>query len=349
MSRDKIGVLTGGGDCPGLNPAIRAVVRMADRHQIDVVGFKKGWAGPIQGHTMPLSLDHIDEILLEGGTILGSSRTNPYKGDPSHIQSIKDNIKKFNLRALVAIGGEDTMGVAHKLSQEGLLIVGIPKTIDNDLDATDMTLGFPSAVQVACESMDRLRSTARSHDRIIIVEIMGRHAGWLTAYSGIAGGADVILVPEFSQNLDFICESLESVKNRGKNYALIAIAEGTKIIGDDGKEILSQSKAPVDAFGHVALGGIGDLLQTMLKERTGRDVRSVVLGHTQRGGSPTAMDRVLSTALGVEAVKCIVEKDYGKMAALKEGRISRVSLQEGVGRLKTLSQEFYDFSQLFRG
>ncbi|MEZ4705280.1 MAG: ATP-dependent 6-phosphofructokinase [Bdellovibrionota bacterium] len=349
MSTQKIGILTGGGDCPGLNPAIRAVVRMASHHHIQVIGFRKGWLGPIINETLALDPHNIDDILLEGGTILGSSRTNPYKGDPSQIQNIKDNLQKQGMHALVAIGGEDTMGVANKLSKEGLNIVGIPKTIDNDLDATDMTLGFPTAVQIASDALDRLRSTAKSHDRVMIVEIMGRHAGWLTAYSGIAGGADVILVPEFPKTIDEICATLEKTSHRGKSYALIAIAEGAKILTSDGKEITSASQTPVDSFGHVALGGIGDLLKDLLKEKTGRDVRCTVLGHTQRGGTPTAMDRVLSTGLGIEAFQCILEKDFGKMAALKQGKIQRVSLQEGVGRLKTLSKEFYEFSQQLTG
>ncbi|MCB1197316.1 MAG: ATP-dependent 6-phosphofructokinase [Deltaproteobacteria bacterium] len=344
----KVGILTGGGDCPGLNPAIRAVVRTLSSKGYEVFGFKKGWHGPIANETMTLDMANIDKLLITGGTCLGSSRTNPYNQEGG-VEAIKKTFKDQNLHALVAIGGEDTMGVAHKLSsQENLPIVGIPKTIDNDLDATDMTLGFQTAVQIACDAIDRLKTTAESHDRVMVVEIMGRHAGWLTAYAGLAGGADCVITPEFPMEIDEVCKYVQSTESRGKNYAIIAVAEGAKIL-NKGQEITSQSEHAVDSFGHVQLGGIGDLLKNLLKEKTGRDVRSTNLGHIQRGGTPTAMDRVLSTSLGLECANNILKENWGMMSAFKDGKIQSVTLADGVGRLKTLSEEFYSRCQAFFG
>jgi len=346
--KKKVGILTGGGDCPGLNPAIRAVIRVLTKHDYDVIGFKGGWKGPIENQTISIDFANIDKLLIEGGTCLRSSRTNPYKTDGG-VEAIKKTFLDQNLHALVAIGGEDTMGVAHRLfTEENLPIVGIPKTIDNDLDATDMTLGFQTAVQIATEAMDRLKTTAESHDRVMVVEIMGRHAGWLTAYSGLAGGADVVITPEFPMDLDEICKYIQSTQSRGKNYALIAIAEGATIL-HNGKEVTSQSEKPVDSFGHVQLGGIGDVLKSLLKEKTGRDVRATNLGHIQRGGTPTAMDRVLSTSLGLECAKNIMHKNWGSMSAFKDGKIQTVTLADGVGRLKILTEEFYDRCKAFFG
>lgn len=343
-----VGILTGGGDCPGLNQAIRAIVKVLHSKGYQMIGFKKGWKGAIRNESQPIDVSQIDELIDVGGTFLGSSRTNPYK-EPDGVAHIRKTFEAQKLSCLVAIGGEDTLGVAHKLYKEGLPVVGLPKTIDNDLDATDITIGFITAVQIATEAMDRLRTTARSHERVMVVEIMGRHAGWLTAYSGIAGGADLVLVPEFTKSLSEICEVVQKNKARGKNYSIIAIAEGAAFLDDHGKKITSESETPVDSFGHVQLGGIGDILAKMIKEKTGRDVRATNLGHTQRGGSPAAMDRVLSTALGVHTAKLVLEKNYGKMSALKDGKIQTVTLEQGVGRLKILTQEFYSIAETLFG
>lgn len=346
--RKKIGILTGGGDCPGLNAAIRAVVRSLTPHDYDIVGFKGGWRGPTINETVSLDLTKIDDLLIKGGTILGSSRTNPLK-DAGAIEGIKKTFKDQNLTGLIAIGGEDTMGVANVLhGKEKLNINGIPKTIDNDLDATDLTLGFQTAVQIATDAIDRLKTTAESHDRVMVVEIMGRHAGWLTAYAGLAGGADCVITPEYPMSLEDVCKIVNQTKVRGKNYAIIAIAEGAKIL-HEGKEITSQSEKPVDSFGHVQLGGIGDVLKSLLKEKTGRDVRATNLGHIQRGGTPTAMDRVLSTSLGLECARNVMKGQWGLMSAYKEGKIQSVTLEQGVGRLKTLTEEFYGRCQAFFG
>jgi phosphofructokinase-like protein len=347
MSKN-VGILTGGGDCPGLNQAIRAIVRVLTKQKYNVIGFKKGWKGAIKNETTPIDLINIDELITEGGTCLGSSRTNPYKEDGG-VEAIRKTFAAQQLDCLVAIGGEDTLGVANKLHKEGFNVVGLPKTIDNDLDGTDITIGFITAVQIATEAMDRLRTTAKSHERVMIVEIMGRHAGWLTAYSGIAGGADMVLVPEFPKKLSEICDVIAQNKARGKNYSIIAIAEGASFIDDKGNSINSESETPVDSFGHVQLGGIADILSKMVKDKTGRDVRATNLGHTQRGGTPAAMDRVLSTALGIHTANLVLKKDFGKMSALKDGKIQTVTLQEGVGRLKTLTKEFYQLTEMLEG
>ncbi|HLG19717.1 MAG TPA: ATP-dependent 6-phosphofructokinase [Bdellovibrionota bacterium] len=344
----RIGVLTGGGDAPGLNAAIRAIVRTAATHKIDVLGIRLGWKGLLTNDTMPLTLDRIDELLYRGGTVLGTSRTNPYKEKDGPGQ-VRKTLASNHLDALIAMGGEDTIGVAAKLFAEGLPIVGVPKTIDNDLDATQFTIGFHTALDIVTEAMDRLRTTAESHDRVMIVEIMGRHAGWLAAYAGIAGGADAVLVPEFPTKLQDLCNILRKCRDRGKNYCLIAVAEGAEVIGENGEKISSQSEAPVDAFGHVQLGGIADRLKDLVKKKTGYDTRSTILGHVQRGGSPTAFDRILATAFGVRAVELVKKKEFGKMPALVGGQITAVPLSDAVARLKTLTPEVYQLAQVFFG
>lgn len=343
-----VGILTGGGDCPGLNQAIRAIIRVLKKDDYNIIGFKKGWKGAIRNETAPIDFTNIDELIVEGGTFLGSSRTNPYK-EEGGVAAIKKTFEAQKLDCLIAIGGEDTLGVANKLHKEGFNVVGLPKTIDNDLDATDITIGFITAVQIATDAIDRLRTTAKSHERVMIVEIMGRHAGWLTAYSGIAGGADMILVPEYTKSINEVCDVIAKNKARGKNYSIIAIAEGASFTDDKGNKITSESATPVDSFGHVQLGGIGEILSKMIKEKTGRDTKATNLGHIQRGGSPAAMDRVLSTALGIQTAKLVMNKDFGKMSALKDGKIQTVTLQEGVGRLKTLTKEFYDLAETLFG
>lgn len=339
----KVGVLTGGGDCPGLNPAIRAVVRLASKYGYDVIGFRYGWKGALTNQTTTLSVENIDDLLARGGTTLGSSRTNPYK-EKNGPTTIKKNLESNGLDALIAIGGEDTIGVAAKLFKEGLPLVGIPKTIDNDLDCTAFTVGFPTAVEIVTEALDRIRTTAESHGRVMVVEIMGRHAGWLATYGGLAGGADIILVPEFPTKLDTLFSTVKKAKER-KNYAIVGVAEGAKLVDEEGKEITSQSAQPVDAFGHVQLGGIGDLVKNYIKEKTGFDTRLTSLGHLQRGGPPSAFDRVLATIYGMAAMELVKAKDYGKMPALMDGKIQTVKLSEATGKLKTLSSELYELSK----
>lgn len=344
----KVGVLTGGGDCPGLNPAIRGIIRRAHQWGDEVVGLRDGWKGIMEGTIQELSLSSVDDLLVKGGTVLGTSRTNPYKEEGGEAK-VKKSINRLGLDALIAIGGEDTLGVAHKLTVAGLPLVGLPKTIDNDLEVTDFTLGFPTAVEIATEAMDRLRTTAESHNRVMIVEIMGRHAGWLTAYSGLAGGADAVLLPEFKVSVNEVCEILTRLTKRGKNYAIIAIAEGASVIDENGKDIKSHSKEAVDSFGHVALGGIGDRLKELLKQKTGRDIRATVLGHTQRGGAPTAFDRILSTAFGVKAMELAHNRIFGKMPALVGGRIEAVPLSDAVAKLKTVGPELNELLRVFFG
>ncbi|MFA5093161.1 MAG: 6-phosphofructokinase, partial [Candidatus Omnitrophota bacterium] len=289
----KIGILTGGGDCPGLNPVIRAVVRKALLEGYEVVGIRNGWKGLVENDTVRLDLNTVSGILPKGGTILGTSRTNPYKKE-GDLQKVKENFKKIGLDALVAVGGEDTLGVASKLVKEGLPVVGVPKTIDNDLSATDYTFGFDTALNVAMECIDRLHTTAESHHRIMVAEVMGRHAGWIALEAGIAGGADMILIPEVAIDLDEICNVIKKRHSRGKTFSIIVVSEGAKFSGQD--MVLQEKK--LDAFGHVRLGGIGEELAARIEERTGFETRVSVLGHIQRGGSPTAFDRVLGTRFG---------------------------------------------------
>jgi len=346
---NRVGVLTGGGDCSGLNPAIRAIVRTAARANWEVLGFLRGWKGLLQNETRPIGADGIDDLIARGGTVLGTSRTNPYK-EKDGATRIQRVLETNHLNALIAIGGEDTLGVAAKLFEElKIPIVGVPKTIDNDLDATDFTIGFYSAVQIVTDSIDQLKTTAESHDRVMIVEIMGRHAGWLATYGGIAGGADVILVPEFPMTLTQICEAVELCRKRGKRYAIIAVAEGAKVIAENGHEIAEQSHEAVDAFDHVSLGGIGEVLRDLIKGKTGWDTRSTALGHVQRGGSPAAFDRILGTAYGVRAMELVLKGEFGKMPAHWQGQLTAVPLKAAVGKLKTLSPALYDLAKGFFG
>jgi 6-phosphofructokinase 1 len=341
----RIGILTGGGDCPGLNPVIRAVVRRAMIAGHQVIGVKNGWKGMAENDTMPLTMESISGILPKGGTILGTSRTNPYKkaGD---VDKVKENFKIMGLDALVAVGGEDTLGVASKLVKDGLPnIVGVPKTIDNDLSATDYTFGFDTALNIAMDCIDRLHTTAESHHRIIVAEVMGRHAGWIALEAGIAGGADVILIPEVPIDIEEVCAILKKRHERGKLFSIVVVAEGAefKEIG----AVLQEKK--LDAFGHVRLGGIGEELAKLIEEKTGYETRVSVLGHIQRGGSPTAFDRVLGTRLGVKAVELILNKKFGKMVALQGIKIVDVPLEDAVKALKTVDMELYDIAKVFFG
>jgi ATP-dependent phosphofructokinase / diphosphate-dependent phosphofructokinase len=340
----RIGVLTGGGDCPGLNAVIRAVVTKGVQvHGHEFVGFRDGWKGPLEGLTRPLGVADVHGILERGGTILGSSRTNPYKGYGG-LDRIRTNIQDAGIDALVAIGGEDTLGVAKRLTDDGLGVVGVPKTIDNDLFATDYTFGFDTAVMIATESIDRIRTTAESHHRAIVVEVMGRHAGWIALHSGMAGGANVILVPEREFDIEQVTEWVRSCSERGV-APIVVTAEGALPIG--GTE--SKKTDSLDAFGHRRLGGIADWLADQLEKRTGIETRSVVLGHLQRGGVPTAFDRVLSTRFGLHAADAVNDKDFGKMVALHGTDIVRVPLAEAVGTLKTVPPERMTEAEVFFG
>jgi phosphofructokinase-like protein len=340
----RVGVLTGGGDCPGLNAVIRAVVRKGiEVHDWEIVGFKNGWQGPISGDSRPLGLDDVEDILTRGGTILRSSRTNPYKIDGG-VDAIKATMAAQNIDALVAIGGEDTLGVAKRLTDDGVGVVGVPKTIDNDLGATDYTFGFDTAVSIATEAIDRLHTTAESHHRALVVEVMGRHAGWIALHSGLAGGASVILTPEREFSVDQVVKWVE--RRFEREYApIIVVAEGALPAG--GRESLLNGEK--DAFGHVRLGGIGTWLAEEIAERTGKESRAVVLGHVQRGGTPTAYDRVLATRFGLHAVDAVADGDFGVMVALKGTDIVRVKLSEATAELKTVPTERYEEAEVFFG
>ena len=328
-----MGILTGGGDCPGLNGVIRAVVRRAHGLGDGVVGFRDGWRGPIEGDTMPLPLDAVRGILPRGGTILGSSRTNPFKREDG-VERIRETLVEHSLDGLIAIGGEDTLGAAAKLHEAGLNVVGVPKTIDNDLGGTDLTFGFDTAVQVATEAIDRLHTTAESHKRILILEVMGRHAGWIAFYSGIAGGADAILVPERPFDVEELCAHLERRFALGRHFGIVVVSEGAMPVGGDIEAVGGQ----VDEFGHARLGGVGQRLEAEIERRTGYETRTTVLGHIQRGGTPTAFDRVLATRLGIAAMEAAHEGRWGTMASLKAMQIEMVQLNDAVRELRTLGE-----------
>jgi phosphofructokinase-like protein len=328
----RIGVLTGGGDCPGLNAVIRAVVRKAARaHGHQVIGFRHGWRGVVEGDVVELTVDSTRGLLHRGGTILGTSRTNPYKDD-AELASALSNLSRERIDVLVAIGGEDTLGVAHRLAGDGIACVGVPKTIDNDLSATDFTFGFDTAVQTATEAVDRLHTTAESHDRVMIVEVMGRHAGWIALHTGLAGGADAILVPEVPFEVDELCAHLERRHAGGTNFSIVVVAEGA--VPREGT--MATTEAEVDDFGHVRLGGIAGLLAPEVRARTGYDTRVVVLGHLLRGGTPTAFDRILATRFGLAAVDAVLEEDHDVMVALRGTDIVRVPLAAALETLKTV-------------
>jgi 6-phosphofructokinase 1 len=339
-----IGILTGGGDCPGLNSVIRAVVRKGINEGYKIIGIKNGWKGLIENNTQELTFNSISGILPKGGTILGTSRTNPYK-NPDDVKKVKENYKNLNLAALIAIGGEDTLGVAGKLSKEGLNVIGVPKTIDNDLNETDFTFGFDTAINTVMECIDRLHTTAESHHRIIVVETMGRHAGWIATYAGIAGGADFILIPEIPIDIDQVCQSIKKRHTRGKTFSIIVVAEGSHF-----KEgfTLAQDKG-TDAFGHERLGGIGNTLAKEIEKRTSYETRVTVLGHIQRGGSPTAFDRVLGTKYGIKAMELIISKQFGNMVALKGNKIVMVPLEVATAKLKLVDKELYRIAETFFG
>ncbi len=341
----RIGMLTGGGDCPGLNAVIRAVVRKGVTvHGHSIVGFRHGWRGVIEGDVVDLDLDAARGLLPRGGTILGSSRTNPFKADDG-VARLLTTIEEERIDALIVIGGEDTLGVAHRLADVGVRIVGVPKTIDNDLSATEVTFGFDTAVQTATDAIDRLHTTAESHDRVMVVEVMGRHAGWIALHSGLAGGADVILIPELPFDIAEVCERLQHRSRRGENFSIVVVAEGA--VPAEGTMTLASGA--VDDFGHVQLGGVANQVTDEIKVRTGFDTRVTILGHLLRGGTPTAFDRILATRFGIAAIDAVHEGAGDVMVALQAGEIVTVPLEDAVGTLKTVDAALYDLATVFFG
>jgi ATP-dependent phosphofructokinase / diphosphate-dependent phosphofructokinase len=341
----RIGILTGGGDCPGLNAVIRAVVRKGEGiYGHNIVGYRGGWRGPMDGDSTDLGIGNVRGLLPRGGTILGTSRTNPYKSEGGP-EKVRKTLQRDNISALIAIGGEDTLGVAHKLSKEGLHIVGVPKTIDNDLSATDFTFGFHTAVQIATELIDRLHTTAESHDRVMVVEVMGRHAGWIATYSGLAGGADVILVPEQPFDIDEVCARLMHRHTNGANFSIVVVAEGATPL----EGTMELQTGELDEFGHVRLGGVGNRVAKEIEQRTGFEARVTALGHVLRGGTPTAYDRVIATRFGLEAIDAVNESDFGKMVAMRGTDFIRVPIEDGVAELKTLDPKLYEAASVFFG
>ncbi|MDQ3096385.1 MAG: 6-phosphofructokinase [Actinomycetota bacterium] len=340
----RVGVLTGGGDCPGLNAVIRAVVRRGvSEYGYEFVGFRDGWRGPLENVTCELGIPQVRGILPRGGTILGSSRTNPFKVDGG-VEQITANLKANDVDALIAIGGEDTLGVATRLADLGVNVVGVPKTIDNDLSGTDFTFGFDTAVNIATEAIDRLHTTAESHHRVLVVEVMGRHAGWIALHSGLAGGANIILIPEQPYDIEKVCALVE--RRFQLQYApIIVVAEGA-VPAEGSMETVT---AELDSFGHVRLGGVGDRLAAEIEARTGKEARAVVLGHTQRGGTPTAFDRWLATRFGLHAIAAVHDGDFGKMVALRGTDIVRVDLSEGTSKLKTVDPAQYAEAEVLFG
>ncbi|WP_036221444.1 ATP-dependent 6-phosphofructokinase [Mesoaciditoga lauensis] len=338
----RVAVLTGGGDCPGLNAVIRGIVKA--RKDEEVVGIMRGWKGAVEGTYVRLSDENVEGIHLLGGTILGTSRVNPFsiEGGPEKVEA---NLKKEGIDALIAIGGDDTLTVASKFSSRGFKVIGVPKTIDNDVANTDYTFGFHTAVNVGADAIDRLQSTAKSHERIIFVELMGRNAGWITLEAGLAAGAHLILIPEFPRTIEEIIEVLDK-RMKAKRYAVVAVAEGFKpteleqVVGD---------KTSVDAFGHIKLGGIAHYLAEIIEQKTGYETRSVVLGHLLRGGTPTAFDRILGTRYGVEAMRLVQQGDFGRMVALRGNDIISIPLQYGVATKKVVPYEYYKLAEMFFG
>ncbi len=344
----RIGILTGGGDCPGLNAAIRAITRKGIQEGDNILGILQGWKGMITGQHEELTLRAVSGLIHRGGTILHTSRTNPFKEEEGG-EKVVATFKRLGLDALIAIGGEDTLGVAQKLFKEHKLpVVGVPKTIDNDLSGTDVTFGFDTAVSIATEAIDRLHTTAESHDRVMVVEVMGRHAGWIAVHSGMAGGGDVILIPERPFDLDEVSEAISARHARGKNFSIIVVAEGARLDSKNAEGVVKQTE-DIDEFGHVRLGGIGHFLGREIEERTGFETRVTVLGHVQRGGSPTAHDRILATLFGVRAHDLVREGKFGMMAAIVNGRIDEVTLEEAVKELKTVDMDLFQVAAIFSG
>jgi phosphofructokinase-like protein len=346
----RVGILTGGGDCPGLNAVIRAVTRKAlDVYGFEVVGILEGWRGLLEKKIKVMTLNDVSGILHRGGTILKSSRTNPLES-PEHVKDSFRNLKEIGIDALIAIGGEDTLGVAKELFDKGVKVVGVPKTIDNDLNGTDYTFGFDTAVNIATEAIDRLHTTAESHNRVMIVEVMGRHTGWIAVQAGLAGGADVILIPEKPFDLDKVCQLVEKRHKKGKDFSIIVVAEGAKLpTPEDKNGTYVVQDWEKDAFGHVRLGGVGNVLGREVRRKTGFDTRVTVLGHLQRGGSPTAFDRVLATRFGIAAIDLVNEGVFGKMVALRGNKIEAVDLAEATKGIKMVDEKLYEIAEVFFG
>ncbi len=333
----RIGLLTGGGDCPGLNAVIRAVVRKGERQYDDeFVGFNDGWKGVVESTYVPLDVERCRGILPRGGTILGSSRTNPFKVEGG-VERIKQTLSSLEVEALVVIGGDDTLGVADKLAHDGVQVVGVPKTIDNDLSATELTFGFHTAVQICVDAIDRLHTTAESHDRVMVCEVMGRNAGWIATYAGIAGGAAEILIPEVAFDIEDMAQRIKRRHERGRYATIVVVAEGAK----PKEGTLEVASDEVDEFGHERLGGIGNAVAQEIKKRTGFDTRVTMLGHIQRGGTPTAFDRVLATRFGIAAIEAVHDGAFGQMVALQADEIVRVPLSDAVGEAKTVDPEMF--------
>ncbi len=338
----RIGILTGGGDCPGLNAVIRGVVQKCLMHDIEVFGLQKGWMGALTGEGESLSFDEVEDIHTLGGTILGSSRTNVMKVDNGP-EKVRETMKRLDLEGIVAVGGDDTLGVANKLQKMGMNMIGVPKTIDNDLSCTDYTFGFDTASNIAAEAIDRLHTTAKSHSRCIVVEVMGRHTGWIAITAGMASGAHIILIPEFPKSIDEVISTIEDRRRRGKNYSIVCVAEGFEL------EDTKHDNVEKDAFGNARLEKkeIGHKLAKMIEEKTGMETRAVVLGHLQRGGSPSSFDRVLGTKMGVKAAELVVENRYGNMVALQGNKVVPVELDKAVNEQKKVDDEFYRFASYF--
>jgi len=344
-----VAILTGGGDCPGLNAVIRAVARRCFDRGEEVIGVRLGWRGLVEDLVRPLRREDVSGILPRGGTILGTSRTNPHRLEGG-VERVLATFAANGLDALVAVGGEDTLGVAARLyEQQGFPVVGVPKTIDNDLSATDYTFGFDTAVAVCTEAIDRLHTTAESHNRVMVVEVMGRHTGWIAVMSGIAGGADVILIPEHPLTVEETCRELERRHARGKDFSIVVVSEGYKLTYESGEQREVVQEEDLDAFGHVRLGGVGEALGREIEERTGFETRVTVLGHVQRGGSPTARDRVLATRFGLKAADLVHEGRFGRMAALRGDEIIDVALADAVAELKKVPPEWYEVARAFFG
>jgi 6-phosphofructokinase 1 len=347
----RIGMLTGGGDCPGLNAVIRGAVRagLAEGHTF--AGYRYGWAGVLADDAIELTLDSTIGILPRGGTILGTSRTNPFADGADGVAAVRGAISKRGVEALIPIGGDDTLGVAVKLHEAGIPVVGVPKTIDNDLGGTDFTFGFQTAVQIVTDAIDRLHTTAESHDRVMVVEVMGRHAGWIATHAGIAGGADAILVPERPFDIEGVCAHLQRRHGRGRRFSIVVVAEGATplegtLAGDDG---LVTRGSSTDAFGHERLGGIGVVLEREIERRTGYEARVTILGHVQRGGTPVAFDRVLATRFGVAAVRAVAAGRFGAMVALRGTAVVELPMAASLAEPKLLDPELYQTAELFFG
>lgn len=349
MAEKTVGILTGGGDCPGLNAVIRAAVRKGiTQYDYRFKGIQKGWKGMMECDWEPLGLEEISGILPKGGTILGTSRTNPFKeGDGGEI--VADNMRRMKIDALIAIGGEDTLGVARKLNDLDVPVVGVPKTIDNDLNGTDYTFGFDTAVNIVTEAIDRIHTTAESHNRVMVIEVMGRHSGWIALHAGLAGGADMILIPEQKYTVDEIVQTIQKRHSRGKDFSIVVVAEGVMLQAEEKNDEFVVQEAGLDEFGHVKLGGIGQVICNEVEQRTGFETRVTVLGHLQRGGTPTAFDRVLGTRFGVAAIDLVQTEKFGNMVSLQGNEIVSIPLSEAVDKLKVVDQDFYDLARVFFG